>query len=73
MTALLAHLYALRGHLDAVILAAELEAGVLAAAVRPDPRVCPGCGAPAEAQGDTSTLDGTRRLRCSACGLERDV
>ena len=72
MNPTLAHLYALRMHLEAVILAVELETGAAAPAAA-DPRACPGCGAPPELQADTSTLDGTRRLRCSACGREREV
>jgi hypothetical protein len=75
MTSFLAHLYAIRMHLDALIIAAELEAGIAEkdpGAFR-DPRTCPKCGAPADLQTDQSTLDGTKRLRCSACGEEREL
>lgn len=65
---ILAHLYALRSHLDAVILATEVDAGVSGATK--DPGSCQQCGAPAEQIADTSTLDGTKRSRCAACGHE---
>lgn len=68
-TVALAQLYALRTHLDAVILAAEAEAGVTGGAPKA-PRSCPQCGADPEQIQDTSTLDGTKRSRCSACGHE---
>lgn len=60
----LAHLYALRAHLDAVILAAE--AGLNLAPVV-EPGGCPTCGAPADQVSDASTLDGTRKSRCGQC------
>lgn len=63
----LAHLYALRVHLDAVILAAENGAGVTQSA---EPGSCPVCKAAAESVEDASTLDGTRRDRCTKCGAE---
>lgn len=65
----LAQLYALRAHLDAVILAAEAEAGVLGQAPK-EPGGCPECNASAEQIQDTSTLDGTKRSHCRACGHE---
>lgn len=64
----LAQLYALRAHLDAVILVAEAEAGVAAAASTPGS--CPQCGASPETVEDASTLDGTKRSHCRACGHE---
>lgn len=63
----LVQLYALRAHLDAMIVAAEAEAGTSA------PREagsCPQCGASADTLLDTSTLDGTKRSRCAHCGHE---
>lgn len=61
----LTQLYGLKAHLDAVILLAEakVQAGT-------PPGACPACGAPAEQVQDTSTLDGTKRSRCAACGHE---
>jgi hypothetical protein len=64
----LAHLYALRAHLDAVILAAETEAGPGQTPL--EPGSCPQCGASADKIEDRSTLDGTRRDRCTNCGYE---
>lgn len=66
--ATLAHLYALRGHLDAVIMAAELEVGRVASPV--EPGSCPECGARPEDVEDASTLDGTKRNHCNKCGHE---
>ena len=64
----LAHLYALRAHLNAVILAAETEAGMLQTPA--ESGSCPQCGASADKIEDRSTLDGTRRDRCTNCGFE---
>lgn len=69
MTVLLAHLYALRAHVEAVILLAETEAGSASAPPR-EPGGCQDCGASPEQVQDTSTLDGTKRSRCSSCGAE---
>jgi rubredoxin len=66
---LLAHLYALRSHVEAVILLGETELGVAPTATA-EPGSCPQCGAPPDRVGDTSTLDGTRRGRCKSCGYE---
>ena len=65
----LAHLYALRWHLDAVILAAE--AGTEGPSqVQLEPGSCPQCGASPDKIEDRSTLDGTKRNRCPDCGYE---
>lgn len=64
----LAHLYALRGHLDAVILAAQTDAGLTSA--QAEPGSCPKCGASPDHVDDTSTLDGTKRSRCRECEEE---
>lgn len=69
---LLAHLYALRAHVEAVILLAETEAGV-APTAGAEPGSCPQCGASPEQVQDTSTLDGTKRRRCSNCGTEWEL
>lgn len=66
---LLAHLYALRSHVEAVILLAEAECGVMPTATA-EPGSCPACGAPPDQVQDTSTLDGTKRRRCGQCGEE---
>jgi formate dehydrogenase maturation protein FdhE len=67
----LAHLYALRVHLDAVILAAETSAGLNVPA---DPNTCPSCKASGEGMiVDASTLDGTKRRRCTNCNTEWEV
>ena len=66
---LLAHLYAMRAHLDALILLAETDLGVAPTATA-EPGGCPVCGASPEQVQDTSTLDGTKRSRCAACGEE---
>ena len=65
----LTNLYALRMHLDAVIFAAETEAGVVNGQ-QPEPGSCPQCGASEEKVTDTSTLDGVKRSRCSVCAAE---
>lgn len=36
----------------------------------PDPGACPQCGASPDKIEDRSTLDGTRRDRCTSCGHE---
>lgn len=68
----LAHLYALRSHLDAVILEAEEALGI-----RPDegsdPGACPQCKAPSEQVVQQNTLDGTKKRRCGVCGHEWTV
>lgn len=66
---LLAHLYALRAHVEAVIVLAEAECGVAHTATA-EPGSCPQCGAPPDQVQDTSTLDGTKRSRCSSCEAE---
>jgi len=63
----LGQLYGLRSHLDAVIAVAEAALGQVSSAV---PGICPQCGAAPEAIEDTSTLDGTKRSRCSLCAHE---
>lgn len=63
----LAHLYALRAHIEAVILVVEAEVG---ASPQPEPGGCPSCGASSEYIQDRSTLDGTKRDRCTRCGHE---
>jgi hypothetical protein len=67
MTPMLAHLYALRSHLDAVILAVEAETGTQPPA---EPGSCPKCGTSPDQLQDTSTLDGTKRKRCPNCAEE---
>lgn len=64
---MLAQLYALRAHVDAMILSVESDDGTLPIA---EPGSCPHCGASPEQIQDTSTLDGTRRSRCQQCGQE---
>ena len=66
---LLAHLYAMRAHLEALILLAETELGMAPTAGR-EPGSCPECGAAPDQVDDTSTLDGTKRSRCRSCGHE---
>jgi formate dehydrogenase maturation protein FdhE len=61
----LAHLYALRAHIDAVILLMEGDAGI---STESDPGMCPQCGASPDQVTDASTLDGTRKSRCAQCG-----
>lgn len=68
----LAHLYALRAHLEAVILSAETDAGITPGQ-QVEPGSCPNCGAPADQVEDRSTLDGTKRRRCTVCGHEWDL
>jgi len=65
----LAHLYALRAHLDAIIVAAETETG-FSPGQTVEPGSCPQCGASPERIQDTSTLDGTKRSRCKQCEFE---
>jgi transposase-like protein len=67
---LLAHLYALRSHIEAVILLGETELGVAPSSVGADPGSCPQCGASSDNVEDRSTLDGTKRDRCTKCGAE---
>lgn len=69
MTPTLSHLYALRAHLDAVILALESETGQAPAAVA----ACAVCGSTEDQWAITDTLDGTRRRRCQRCGNEWEV
>lgn len=72
VTPRLAHLYALRAHLDAVI--AEYEAELGLPAEQKDPAEwCPSCGAGPEYQKNVSTLDGVRRVFCTRCQTERTV
>jgi hypothetical protein len=66
VTPRLLQLLAIRAQIDALI---AQEGGEMPAAV--DPETCPTCGAGAEAQKDTSTLDGTRRRFCVRCRTER--
>ena len=66
---ILAHLYALRVQIDAIIATAEAEAGISHGVAR-EPGSCPQCGAPPDKVEDRSTLDGTRRDWCSRCGAE---
>jgi hypothetical protein len=66
--AILAHLYALRAQIDAVIVAAESDVGQLPQ-VR-EPGSCPQCGATPDKVEDRSTLDGTKRNGCTQCGYE---
>ncbi len=68
----LANLYALRAHLDSVILAAEVEAGISHEDAK-DPGVCQTCGASSDLVEDSSTLDGTKRRRCTQCGTEWEL
>lgn len=65
---LCAQLYAIRAHVDALILAMESEAGVPAAGR--EPGSCPECGADPDKVKDESTLDGTKRSRCTECRHE---
>lgn len=67
--AMLAHLYALRAQLDAVILSAETELGASVETLQ-ESGGCPNCHAGADAIEDRSTLDGTKRDRCTRCGYE---
>lgn len=63
----IAHLYALRAHLDAVILAAaEAEAG-LPVGTQVEAGSCPECKAPPEKIDDMRTMDGTQRYHCGVC------
>jgi predicted Zn-ribbon and HTH transcriptional regulator len=66
----LAHLYSLRAHLDAVIMAAESEAGALA--IPQNPGGCQKCGTPADQLQDTSTF-GIPRRRCPNCQEEWEL
>jgi formate dehydrogenase maturation protein FdhE len=66
---MLAQLYALRAHVEAVVLAAEAEAGMSQTPPR-EAGSCPRCGASPEQVSDTSTLDGTKRSRCQQCEHE---
>jgi hypothetical protein len=68
---LLAHLYALRSHIEAVILLGETELGVMPTATA-EPGSCPQCGGSSDKIEDRSTLDGTKRDRCTNCGAEWD-
>lgn len=63
---MLAHLYALRAHVEALVLLAEEQTGVVSV----EPGSCPKCGASPDQVVDTSTLDGTKRSRCSQCEEE---
>ena len=67
----LTQLYGLRSHLDALIVAAELQLGMGHGETVPGS--CPKCGAAPDLVQDTSTLDGTRRRRCSACAEEWEL
>ena len=69
MSLVLAQLYAIRAQVDAAIVVAETEAGVAARATV-EPGSCPKCLAAPDRIEDASTLDGTKRNRCSACGHE---
>jgi len=66
---MLAQPYALRAHLDAMILAAEADAGI-PSGPQVEAGSCQQCGASPEHVADTSTLDGVQRSRCSTCGAE---
>ncbi len=66
---ILGHLYALRAQIDAVIVCAEADV-VLSGPTQREPGSCPECGASEDKIEDTSTLDGTKRNRCSSCGHE---
>lgn len=72
MTPVLAHLYALRAHLDAVILAIEAETAA-PPSPQAEPGSCPQCGTSPDQLLDTSTLDGTKRRRCPNCQDEWEV
>lgn len=67
-SATLAHLYALRAHLDAVIMAAEVAEGV----TQTQPVGCPKCGTPEDQLQNTSTFN-VKRRRCPNCGNEWEL
>ena len=69
----LAHLYALRAHIEALILAAEARMADVDAPRRVDPGACPTCQTPAEMLRDTSTLDGVQRRMCPTCRSEWEL
>lgn len=62
---MLAHMYALRAHIDAVIAQMEAEAGISSDG---NAGGCPQCGAPADQVSDATTLDGVKKSRCAQCG-----
>ena len=62
-------LHGMRLQLDALI--AEKEGQIASSHPQPDPDACPNCGAPAEKQVETSTLDGTKSVICIACKVAR--
>ena len=65
----LTNLYALRMHLDAVIFAAETEAGVVDGK-QPEPGSCPQCGATEGQQADAGTLTNPLAKKCLICQTE---
>jgi hypothetical protein len=72
MTPKLCQLYALRAQVDALILGEEAESQNGQPPVV-DQSACPHCGAPEDKLQDTSTLDGTKRTRCSVCRQEWEL
>lgn len=64
----LAHLYAMRAHVDALILTAQTELGM---AQPKDPERCPKCGVSNESSedvfSDSVTMDGTWHRGCLKC------
>lgn len=69
MTPALAQAYALRMQIDALVMALEAAEGV-AQPVQPEAGSCPQCGASSDHVVDNSTLDGTKRSRCTNCGAK---
>lgn len=69
MNVRLAHFYALRAHIEALILAEETEQGIPA---EQQPGRCPVCGAGPDMVENASMLAGPRRCRCTKCGAEWD-
>lgn len=66
---LLAHLYALRSHIEAVILLGETELGVMPTATA-EPGSCQKCGASPDKIEDWSMLNGPKIDHCTSCGAE---
>lgn len=64
----LAHLYAMRAHIDALIVVAQTELGMVPP--QEESGTCPECKASPDFIKDVSTMDGIRRSHCNNCGNE---